>query len=106
MPLARINDHDMYYEVLGFGEPVLLMGGWGTFCHENHHHLPRGLTDSYQVVLFDYRGIRDSGGLPGLVRPLLPFAPDELADWLQLRYPDPRQAPPAAPGLLVIASRK
>jgi 3-oxoadipate enol-lactonase len=61
MPLARINDHDMYYEVLGSGEPVLLMGGWGTFCHENHHHLPRGLTDSYQVILFDYRGIRDSG---------------------------------------------
>lgn len=61
MPIARINDHDMYYEVLGTGDPVLVMGGWGTFCHHNHHHLPRGLVDRYQVVLFDYRGICDSG---------------------------------------------
>ena len=61
MPTAFINGHEMYYEVLGEGEPVLCMGGWGTFCHENHHHLARGLTDRYQVVIFDYRGIRDSG---------------------------------------------
>jgi len=45
MPVARINDHNMYYEVLGQGEPVLCMGGWGTFCHENHGQLARGLTD-------------------------------------------------------------
>jgi pimeloyl-ACP methyl ester carboxylesterase len=51
----------MYYEVLGQGDPVLCMGGWGTFCHENHGHLARGLVDRHQVVLFDYRGIRDSG---------------------------------------------
>jgi 3-oxoadipate enol-lactonase len=61
MPKAFINGHEMYYEVLGQGDPLLLMGGWGTFCHDNHHQLPRGLTDRYQVVLFDYRGIRDSG---------------------------------------------
>jgi len=60
MPIARINDHDMYYEVLGKGDPVLCMGGWGTFCHDNHHHLARGLTDRYQVIIFDYRGICDS----------------------------------------------
>jgi pimeloyl-ACP methyl ester carboxylesterase len=61
MPIAHLNGHDMYYEVLGQGEPVLCMGGWGTFCHENHSHLARGLTDRYQVIVFDYRGIRDSG---------------------------------------------
>lgn len=61
MPTAFINGHDMYYEVLGQGEPVLCMGGWGTFCHDNHHHLARGLTDRYQVILFDYRGICESG---------------------------------------------
>lgn len=60
MPIAHLNGHDMYYEVLGQGEPVLCMGGWGTFCHENHDHLVRGLTDRYQVICFDYRGIRDS----------------------------------------------
>jgi pimeloyl-ACP methyl ester carboxylesterase len=61
MPTAFINGHQMYYEVLGQGDPVLCMGGWGTFCHDNHHHLARGLTDRYQVILFDYRGICDSG---------------------------------------------
>lgn len=60
MPIARINDHDMYYEVIGQGDPVLCMGGWGTFCHDNHGHLARGLTDRYQVIAFDYRGICDS----------------------------------------------
>ncbi len=60
MPVARINDHDLYYEVLGRGDPVLCMGGWGTFCHENHGHLARGLVDRHRVVIFDYRGIRDS----------------------------------------------
>jgi len=60
MPIARINDHDMYYAVLGQGEPVLCMGGWGTFCHENHGQLARGLTDRHLVIVFDYRGIRDS----------------------------------------------
>jgi 3-oxoadipate enol-lactonase len=61
MPIARINGHDMYYEVLGQGDPVLCMGGWGTFCHDNHHHLARGLVDRYQVIVFDYRGICESG---------------------------------------------
>ncbi len=61
MPTEWINGHEMYYEVIGQGQPVLCMGGWGTFCHENHHHLARGLTERYQVVIYDYRGIRDSG---------------------------------------------
>ncbi|NJD09300.1 MAG: alpha/beta hydrolase, partial [Gemmatimonadetes bacterium] len=58
MPIAHINAHQMYFEVLGEGEPVLCMGGWGTFAHENHGPLARGLTDRYQVILFAYRGIR------------------------------------------------
>ena len=61
MPVDVINGHELYYEVLGRGDPVLCMGGWGTFCHENHGHLARGLVDRHQVILFDYRGIRDSG---------------------------------------------
>ena len=44
MPSANINNHAMHYEVLGQGEPVLRRGGWGTFCHENHGQLARGLT--------------------------------------------------------------
>ena len=87
MPIARINNHDMYYEVLGQGEPVLCMGGWGTFCHDNHHHLARGLTDRYQVVIFDYRGIGDSTDDPQVPSTMALHADDAigLLDHLGLR---------------------
>jgi pimeloyl-ACP methyl ester carboxylesterase len=61
MPIARINNHAMYYEVHGAtGAPVLLMGGWGSFCHGEERHLPRGLTDKHRVVIIDYRGLGES----------------------------------------------
>lgn len=47
----------MYYEVHGSGDPVLVMGGWGTYCHGGERNLARGLTERYSVVVFDYRGI-------------------------------------------------
>jgi 3-oxoadipate enol-lactonase len=61
MPSARINHHDMYYEVHGEGDPLILSGGWGTFCHGGERHLPAGLTERYKVVIFDHRGIGESG---------------------------------------------
>ena len=61
MPLARINNHDMYYEIHGAGDALICSGGWGTFCHGDAGHLPRGLTDRYRVVIFDHRGIGRSG---------------------------------------------
>ena len=60
MPIAKINDHDMYYEVHGTGDPLICMGGWDTFCHGRAHFLARGLTDRYSAVIFDYRGIGES----------------------------------------------
>jgi len=60
MPIATVNHHQMYYEIHGEGEPLVCMGGWGTFCHGNTHHLARGLTDQYQVLIVDYRGIGES----------------------------------------------
>jgi 3-oxoadipate enol-lactonase len=50
----------MYYEVHGEGEPVILSGGWGTFCHGEEKHLPWGLADRYRVIIFDHRGIGES----------------------------------------------
>jgi pimeloyl-ACP methyl ester carboxylesterase len=61
MPVARINGHEMHYELHGRGAPAVCMGGWGTFCHGGERHLARGLTDAYQVLIIDYRGIGDSG---------------------------------------------
>ncbi|MCC6172478.1 MAG: alpha/beta hydrolase [Gammaproteobacteria bacterium] len=78
MPIARINDHDMYYEILGRGDPVLCMGGWGTFCHDNHGHLARGLTDRYQVIAFDYRGIGDSTDDPSVPSTMALHAADAI----------------------------
>ena len=60
MPIADINDHAMYYEIHGSGDPVLCMTGWGTFCHGGEGHLARGLTDRYSVVIFDHRGLGES----------------------------------------------
>ncbi len=87
MPIARINNHNMYYEVLGSGDPVLCMGGWGTFAHDNHHHLARGLTDRYQVILFDYRGICDSDDDPSVPGTMQLHAADAigLLDYLNLK---------------------
>jgi len=60
MPSAHINGHEMYYELHGQGEPAICMGGWGTFCHGGERNLARGLTDRYQVLIIDYRGIGES----------------------------------------------
>jgi len=79
MPLLRLNNHDMYFEVLGKGAPVLCMGGWGTYCHGNHGNLARGLTDKYQVIIFDYRGIGDSGDDPTLPATIELHANDAIA---------------------------
>lgn len=61
MPLADINDHPMYYEVHGDGPPVICSGGWGTYCHGAERHLPQGLVERYSVVIFDHRGLGQSG---------------------------------------------
>ena len=79
MPIVRLHDHDKYYAVLGHGEPVLCMGGWGTFAHDNHHHLARGLTDRYQVIVFDYRGICDSTDDPAAEPTIELHARDAIA---------------------------
>lgn len=76
MPIANINDHPMYYEVHGSGDPLLCMTGWGSFCHGNEHTLARGLTDRYSVVVFDYRGLGESGDNPTIPASMKLYAED------------------------------
>lgn len=64
MPTVQINGHAMYYELHGRGDPAICMGGWGTYCHGHERHLARGLTDQYQVLIIDYRGIGESTDNP------------------------------------------
>lgn len=87
MPTAQINGHRMYYELLGSGEPAVCMGGWGTFCHGNERALARGLTDRFQVLIFDYRGIGESEDEPTRAPSMALYAADliELLDQLGWR---------------------
>lgn len=79
MPDAQLNGHRMHYEVHGAGDPLLLTGGWGTFCHGRHVHLPEGLTDRYSVIVFDHRGIGDSDDAGAPVPSTRLYAADALA---------------------------
>lgn len=78
MPIATINDHEMYYEIHGEGDPLVCMGGWGTFCHGNTHHLARGLTDQYQVLIVDYRGVGESTDDPNAEPTMALYAKDVI----------------------------
>jgi pimeloyl-ACP methyl ester carboxylesterase len=79
MPVIHVNDHALYYEVHGSGEPVLCMGGWGTYCHGGERNLARGLTDRYAVAIFDYRGIGESGDTPDVAANTKMHAADAIA---------------------------
>lgn len=79
MPLETLNNHAMYYETHGEGDPVLVMTGWGTFCHGEERHLPWGLTDNYQAIIFDHRGIGDSGDDLSVEPSITLYADDAIA---------------------------
>lgn len=87
MPIALLNGHQTCYETLGDGEPLLCLGGWGSFCRDNHHHLTRGLTDRYRVIIMDYRGIGESQDDLSLPPTMQLYADDAIAllDHLGLR---------------------
>ncbi len=56
MPTIRVNNIDMYYEIHGEGEPVVLIAGLNS-----DHTLYRGifphLAARYKVIVFDNRGV-------------------------------------------------
>jgi 3-oxoadipate enol-lactonase len=56
MPIVRVNDIDVYYEIHGKGELVVLIAGLNS-----DHTLYRGilpqLATRYQVIVFDNRGV-------------------------------------------------
>jgi 3-oxoadipate enol-lactonase len=79
MPLARLNGHDMWFEVHGEGPPLVCSGGWGSFCHGGIGHVPRGLSDRYSVVVFDHRGIGRSTDDPSVPASIGLYADDVIA---------------------------
>lgn len=69
----------IHYEIIGEGEPVLCLGGWGTFCHGNIAGLPFSLIDRYQVILMDYRGLAESTDNPDSEATMGLYAEDAIA---------------------------
>ncbi len=91
MPRTRVNNHDMYYEIHGQGDPAICMGGWGTFCHGAERNLARGLTDRYQVLIIDYRGLGESSDDPDSEPTMALYADDVIAlldhlGWEQVHF--------------------
>lgn len=55
MPYVKVNDIQMYYEIHGGGEPLVLIVGLGTDISE-WDAIIRSLAEKYQVLAFDNRG--------------------------------------------------
>jgi len=59
MPTVKAGDINIYYEVHGEGEPLLLIMGYGCSSGGWFRQIP-GLSREYQVVAFDNRGMGQS----------------------------------------------
>jgi 3-oxoadipate enol-lactonase len=55
MPIQRVGDIDMYYELRGEGDPVVLIGGLGNDITESER-LIEWLAQANRVLAFDNRG--------------------------------------------------
>ena len=64
MPTIESNGINLYYEIHGSGPPLVLIAGVGYDAWFWHKILP-GLSEHYQVVVFDNRGAGKSDKPPG-----------------------------------------
>ena len=56
MPKVHANDVDIYYEIHGSGDPLVLIAGLGYDQWMWHKMIP-GLAQHFQVIAFDNRGV-------------------------------------------------
>lgn len=73
MPITKANGIDLYYEIHGEGEPLLLIMGLSLTSKSWFRTLP-ALTEHYKVIIFDNRGV----GLSG--KPNTPYSIGLMAD--------------------------
>ncbi|MFN8458413.1 MAG: alpha/beta hydrolase [Anaerolineae bacterium] len=57
MPLAQINNIQLYYETHGQGAALLLVSGTGITCDIWRYHQAPAFAQAYQVIIFDHRGV-------------------------------------------------
>jgi len=58
MPKVQVNGIDLFYEIKGTGEPLLLIAGF--MCDRTYWSLLMPYLSQYQVIRFDNRGIGQS----------------------------------------------
>jgi len=64
MPIAKIENLNIYYEIIGQGEPLVMIRGLGSQVDHWYEQTPV-LSKKYQLLVFDNRGIArssDPGG--------------------------------------------
>lgn len=72
MPLVTVNDINLYYEIHGSGDPLVLINGLGYDLWMWHRMVP-GLAEHFQVLTFDNRGVGQSD------KPAGPYSAQMLA---------------------------
>jgi pimeloyl-ACP methyl ester carboxylesterase len=85
MPIIKVNDINMYYEIHGEGEPLLLIMGMGADLSVWGDNIQR-LAEKYQVIAFDNRGAGRTD------KPDIPYSIEMMAedtiglmDWLNIK---------------------
>ena len=65
MTLAQIGNRRLYYERRGSGEPLLLIMGMAGHHRTWGEPLLAALSDHFEVITYDHRGIGESSDVPG-----------------------------------------
>ena len=73
MPTVRVGDINMYYEIHGKGEPLLLIMGLGSDLTSWIFQIPE-FSKKYRVIAFDNRGVGRSDA------PDVPYSTAMMAD--------------------------
>jgi len=73
MPKTHANGIDVYYEITGTGEPLVLIAGLGYSLWMWHKMIP-GLAKHFKVIAFDNRGVGQTD------KPEGPYSAQMLAD--------------------------
>jgi 3-oxoadipate enol-lactonase len=73
VPYAPAEDVELYYEVHGKGEPLILIMGLSLNSMAWYRSLPR-FAERFQVIVFDNRGVGRSG------KPDIPYTTDRMAE--------------------------